>query len=63
MIERKDTCPLCKKTMPLSALSEHIDLERREIRDYTMQHIRASHPGWVTADGDCPKCQDFYDRL
>jgi len=63
MIERQDTCPLCKKTMPLSVLGKHIELERREIRDYTMKRIRASHPGWVAADGDCPKCQDFYDRL
>ncbi len=63
MSERQDTCPLCKKTMPVSLLAEHIESERREIKDYIMQQIRVSHPRWVAEDGACPKCEDLYNRL
>jgi len=29
----------------------------------TLRMIRLSHPGWITEDGSCDKCIEYYEQL
>lgn len=62
-ITRSACCPLCHRSVSSHELREHIEAEKKEIRDYTIDLIKSTHPEWVLEDGSCPKCWELYRRL
>jgi hypothetical protein len=51
------TCPSCGEIMErdLSLFMDHTD---RHIVD----EVKKQHPAWITQDGYCPKCLDYFKR-
>lgn len=44
----------------------HENWKHRVLRDaesYVIQEIKARHPEWVEADGNCPKCLAHFEML
>ena len=61
--EAKSECSLCGEQVRSSELARHRQRDAEELRDYTLQLIRRSHPDWVADDGSCKKCVEDYEQL
>jgi len=44
-------------------LARHLERDAKELRRHTLQLIRRSHLDWVTEDGSCKKCVEYYEQL
>ena len=51
------TCPTCGEKMErdLSLFMDHTD-------KHIVDEVKKLHPNWLTADGYCPKCLDYFKR-
>jgi len=61
--EAMSECSLCGELVPSSELARHRQRDAEELRNYTLQLIRRSHPDWVADDGSCKKCVEDYEQL
>ncbi|MDD5217528.1 MAG: hypothetical protein PHN49_05375 [Candidatus Omnitrophica bacterium] len=50
-------CPVCQKKMKrdLVVFLKHTD-------EHIVDMIKSKHPEWVSADGVCRKCSDYYRK-
>lgn len=48
-------CPICGE--------ETKSVVHEVAERWLLQRIRKEHPGWVEADGACPKCWAYYQGL
>jgi hypothetical protein len=51
-------CPICKKEVDAAVMRTCVDAEK-----WVVEQIRKNHPQWVSSDGSCPKCLDYYRNL
>ncbi len=51
------TCPLCQAEVPrdLALFLEHTDT-------HVIEEIKKKHPSWVSEDGGCRKCIEYYKK-
>ena len=61
--EATSECPLCGEQVPNLDLARHLERDAKELRRHTLQLIRRSHLDWVTEDGSCKKCVEYYEQL
>ena len=51
------TCPTCGETMErdLSLFMDHTD-------KHIVEEVKKLHPNWITEEGFCPKCADYFKK-
>lgn len=56
--EIKKYCPICKRAMDEPVVDVCTGAYK-----FVIERIKDEHPGWVEADGACPKCLEYYKKL
>lgn len=51
-------CPICNKVVDEKVIQVCQDAEA-----WIIQSIKRSHPNWVSEDGTCPKCLEYYKNI
>jgi len=51
-------CPLCKKEVDEKVVRTCVDAEK-----WVVEQIRKKHQNWVSSDGSCPQCLEYYRSL
>jgi FixJ family two-component response regulator len=59
---RKQVCPLCHETAQVGEMPERL-MCGHDLRETTINVIKALHPEWVEKDGLCQRCWSFHVGL